>query len=911
MPLAAGSRLGPYEIIEPLGKGGMGEVYRARDSKLGREVAIKVLPEELSRDEARLARFEREARVLASLNHPAIASIYGVEESAGRTALVLELVEGPTLAERIAKGPLPLDEAVAVARQIAEALEAGHEAGVIHRDLKPSNVKVKDGGTVKVLDYGLAKALETNAATEPSNLSQSPTLTRQGTALGVILGTAAYMSPEQARGKRADVRADIWAFGTVLFEMLTGKPLFTGDTVSDVLGAVLRDELDWSRLPDDAPEPIRRLLRRCLTRDPARRLPHIGAARLELDEAVATPEKSSPRGTDRSRLWIGAVGAALGLLAGLGLYGILAAPASPPSPIRASIALPPGTQLAFGPSARNPMALSPDGSTLAFVTAPVGTALDLRNEHPRETRIYVRRLDSGETTPLRDTEGAMHLFFSPDGRSIGFFAQGELKTISVTGGAPVRICPVSNPWGAVWTEDDRVVFSEPGYREEGGGSGLFVVSAHGGERSVYSTPDPLRGEIDHEFPTALPGSSDLLVTMWVEKAYPNARVGLLPAGGGPVTHLFEGGSNAHAFREYLVYARTPQLLAVAFDAKTRRLTGNPQVILDDVLGEPNYLTPQFTLSPSGVLIWAAGESAGSGKLFRLQGEGSPRLELLVSDARVREGHMFPGGSLVALNVTEANDAVYAYDTRTEILTRVTSQLAASGVAAPDDDAVFYSSAQGFFRQDLRRQDPAIIWNETGDLTSISADAIYLAYSYVETGKSDSDIGILDVRAARGRPFLATPAIERNPMFSPTSPVIAYVSDDMQQAEVWLQRFDPKDAQPVTDAPVRVSRDGGSRPFWSADGRSLYFTSGNERLMAAKLETTPKISVARPVEVLDLGPSLLSTAGIGRLDVFGQDGDGRFLAVGVPPIQSITQLEAIFHFRPELVNGSARSRRAPP
>jgi serine/threonine-protein kinase len=685
----------------------------------------------------------------------------------------------------------------------------------------------------------------------------------------------------------------------VLFEMLTGKPLFAGETVSDVLGAVLRDELDWSRLPDDTPEPIRRLLRRCLTRDPARRLPHIGAARLELEDVLASPEKSSPRRTDSSRLWIGAAGAALGLLAGLGIYRIFVISPSPPLPIRASIALPPGTELAVGPSARSQMALSPDGSTLAFVAAPVGTALgsDVWNPDQRRTGIYVMRLESGETRLLRDTEGAMHVFFSPDGGSLGFFARGELKTISVAGGAPVAICPVANPWGAVWTEDDRILFSDPQYEE--GGTGLFVVSARGGERSVYSTPDLSRGEVDHEFPATVPGSSDLLITMWVKKNYANARVGLLPASGGPATHLFEGGSNAQAFGDYLVYARTPQLLAVPFDARKGRLTGTPRVLLDGVLGEPTYSTPQFALSPSGVLVWAEGETPGSGKLFRLLPESSPRLEPLVSDVRVFHGTLFPGGRVVALEaVAEAGDDVYAYDTETELLTRVSSGMGGSGTLAPDEDALFYTSPQGLVRQDLNRQDPALIWNESErlNLTSVSPDALYLAYDYLETGRSDSDIGILDVRAAPGRPFLASPAVERGAMFSPAHPWIAFESDRTGRVEIWLQRFDPNEAQPTNDAPVRVSRDGGSRPFWSSGGRTLFFTSPDDRLMAAKLEARPEISVARPVEVLDLGPALLSTAGIGRLDVFGQDGDGRFLAVGFPPIPSITRLEAIFHFQ---------------
>ena len=363
MPLAAGTKLGPYEITAPIGKGGMGEVYRARDTKLGRDVAIKVLPEELAEDEERVARFEREAKLLASLNHPNIASIYGLEETDGPTALVLELVEGPTLAERIEEGPIPVDEALHIARQMADALESGHEAGVVHRDLKPANVKLKEDGTVKVLDYGLAKALEGDATGGgDSELSQSPTLTRQGTQMGVILGTAAYMSPEQAKGKRVDERTDVWAFGAVVYEMLTGTRAFAGEDVSDTLAAVLRAEPDLDALPPETPAALRRTLQLCLTKDVKKRVRDIGDVRLALEGAFETEVVAAdvPRGR---RVWLVAALAALaGLTGGLAIRSA-SAPKATHTPMRLNLSVPPGLL-----SIDRAVAISRDGRRVAYAT---------------------------------------------------------------------------------------------------------------------------------------------------------------------------------------------------------------------------------------------------------------------------------------------------------------------------------------------------------------------------------------------------------------------------------------------------------------------------------------------------------------------------------------------------------------
>ncbi|MBI3694947.1 MAG: serine/threonine-protein kinase [Acidobacteria bacterium] len=484
MPISAGTRLGPYEIVASLGAGGMGEVYRARDARLGRDVALKVLPEVFAKDAERMARFEREAQVLASLNHPNIAALYGLEESGGVRALVMELVEGPTLAERIEDGPIPIDEALPIARQIAEALEAAHEKGIIHRDLKPSNVKVKADGAVKVLDFGLAKALEDDPAS--SDVRNSPTLSLAATRAGVILGTAAYMPPEQAKGKPVDRRADIWAFGVVLFEMLTGQQLFAGETAGDTLAAVIKDEPKWDRLPESTPPAIRKLLRRCLDRDPRRRLRDIGEARLVIEDVMAgaPAEEPSPRPrvSASPRLavsWVVAGALLISTLVLAFLYFGETPPAervmrySVPAPEKASI---------------HSFAISPDGRYLAIAATAQG-----------KRYLWVRALDALQPQLLPGTEEAANPFWSPDSRWIGFFAQGKLKKIAVSGGPAQTLCDAAAGRGGAWNRDGVILFAPsptgPLFRVSAvGGVPVQVAKAEGGgtHRNPVFLPDGRR-----------------------------------------------------------------------------------------------------------------------------------------------------------------------------------------------------------------------------------------------------------------------------------------------------------------------------------------------------------------------------------------------------------------------------------
>ena len=509
MALERGTRLGPYEVTAPIGAGGMGEVYRARDTKLDRDVALKILREAFTADPDRLARFQQEAKVLASLNHPNIAAIYGLEEADGTRALVLELVEGPTLAERIAHGPLPLDEALPIAKQIAEALEAAHEQGIVHRDLKPANVKVKDDGTVKVLDFGLAKALADHAS--GADLSQ----TREG----VILGTVPYMSPEQARGKPVDKRTDIWAFGCVLYEMLTGRLLFTGATVSDILALVLATEPDWTGLPSTTPSPLRRLLRRCLEKEPKERLQHIGDVRHEIKDALTPPTHDRVESVAIPKL-VATVLLSL-IVGGFAGWSVMRRGPVPPAPItRMSIVLPP-TQARTN-IGRWGVAISPTGTHVVYVA---------------NFQLYLRVLDELEAQPVTGTEGSDPRvpFFSPDGQWIGFFSsrEGALKKVALAGGAAVTLAEVTNPFGASWGADDTIVFGQFG-------QGILRIAGAGGTPEVLVAVD--RPAVAHQPQMLLGGEAVLYTLGGVVGQWDAAQIVVEQVATGERTVVVEGGA---------------------------------------------------------------------------------------------------------------------------------------------------------------------------------------------------------------------------------------------------------------------------------------------------------------------------------------------------------------------------------
>jgi serine/threonine protein kinase len=596
MAITIGSRLGPYEIIAPLGAGGMGEVYRAHDAKLGRDVAIKILPDVFAADPERLARFEREAKTLAALNHPHIAQIYGFEESSGIRALVMELVEGPTLADRIAQGPVPIDEAVAIARQIADALEAAHDQGIVHRDLKPANIKVRGDGTVKVLDFGLAKALDPAGPSSAAAMN-SPTLTVHATQLGMILGTAAYMAPEQARGRSADRRADIWAFGVVCFEMLTGKRAFEGEEISDTLASVLKEDPDWAALPPDLPASLRRLLRRCLEKDPHRRLSAIGDARLELDERdEIRGERPTVRAVPSRVPWIVAAAASLvGIVAVTMLVASALRSAAPSVVTRFSIV--PSENTALYPDATTAV-VSPDGRTVVLVTGDVtfGSASHL-------TGFWLRSVDSLKARPLAGTEGGYLPFWSPDSQQIAFFTTDrKLKKIAVDGGHIEEICDAPDGRGGTWSSAGTIVFAPVN------AGPLMRVAAAGGTPEAATAIEAGRGETGHRFPVFLPDGDHFLYAA-VPPRTDGFDIFIGALSGSSRDLLLSAAQSTPAFAEpgYLLFVRKGGLVVQRFDPRRRMLSGEPVSIEDapGAVGDGYIAGPAVSASTNGTLAYLA------------------------------------------------------------------------------------------------------------------------------------------------------------------------------------------------------------------------------------------------------------------------------------------------------------------
>jgi serine/threonine-protein kinase len=610
MSLAPGARLGPYEILSAIGAGGMGEVYRALDSRLNRNVAIKILPDAFASDGDRLARFQREAHVLASLNHPNIAQIYGLEQSGDRSALILELIDGHTLADRIAHGPIPLDEALALAGQIADALEAAHEHGIIHRDLKPANIKLTDNGTIKVLDFGLAKALASEASS--TNLSMSPTITSPSlmTGRGVILGTAAYMSPEQARGKAVDRRTDIWAFGCVLFEMVTGRRAFDGEDVSDTLAAILRGEPDWNHLPPATPTAIRRLLERCLEKDRKKRIADIADVRFELDEnrVAATPTVSAVT-TVRWRILVATfIGIVVGAFATYSMTrNWRGADPSAALLTRSFINVAPADQLradafdgatAGGHPSRTTLALSPDGRVLVFSATKDGSQ-----------QLFLRAMDRLEAVPIAGTENGRSPFFSPNGDWIGFWSNGSLRKIPLSGGAATAICQTAAIMGASWSTEDSIMFAKAG-------GGLFEVPASGGSPREITKLDRSKGETSHRLPYVLPGSRAVLftVTRTLLPTWDDTTIAVQNLDTGERKTLVEGGADArYVSSGHLVYMRRGTLMAVPFSVQNLSVSSGSVTILGGVMQSANLPNNgldsgagQFATSASGTLAYVPG-----------------------------------------------------------------------------------------------------------------------------------------------------------------------------------------------------------------------------------------------------------------------------------------------------------------
>jgi eukaryotic-like serine/threonine-protein kinase len=830
-----GQTITHYRIVQKLGAGGMGEVYRAQDTNLNRQVAIKVLPDLFSGDPERLARFEREAQLLASLNHPKIAMIFGLERVERELLLVMELVEGPTLAERLEKGPLPVEEALEIGRRIAEGIEAAHEKGIIHRDLKPANIKITPEGNVKILDFGLAKAM--TGETEAVNASQSPTITAAMTRPGVILGTAAYMSPEQARGMMVDKRADIWAFGVVLFETLAGQTCFTGDTITDLLAAVVRAEPNWSKLPAGMPPRVRDLLRRCLTKDRKQRLRDIGDARLELEEVLAGEpanrldapvgnRSANAAGVSRREMgsWALAILALIAVtwlwVAGTGKQAV------PERPIVSHI-LPPADSISCF---RDGFAVSPDGRKIAF------SALSSKGER----LLWVRDLGRAESVPLKGTNDAIYPFWSPDSKSIGFYANGELKRIDSEGGPATLLCRASiKGSSASWGSAGTILFWT--------GTGLARVSQDGGEPVSISAPECWQPSFlgdGNGFVFAGAKDSRLLAF--------SATVGLPDR-----QTIIQGFTDVYGIQwagaDWFMLHRHKErtLFAQRADLKGGKVVGSPTLIAERV-PFPNDV-PSFSVSPAGLAAYvtnppeALNDFASRLTWFDRQGHEVGTLGDTRGYWRVR---ISPGGRQVAVN---PDNDIWLYDVTTGNINRLTREMDA-GLWA-DSPIWSWHNDHLLARVDkggaTTIRDYSVSGGPAYDLdikpgnfgpTDWSNDGRYLLIDQSEPNSDSSDLAFYDFIDKRLKSFLSTPAYESSGILSPDGHWIAYVSNKTGTSEVYVQPF------PGGGKEMRVSFTGGMHPRWCRDGKELVFLTSDWRVMAAEVKLQPSLEISAPVEL---------------------------------------------------------------
>jgi eukaryotic-like serine/threonine-protein kinase len=891
MPLTAGTRFGAYEILVAIGAGGMGEVYKARDTKLGRDVAIKVLSSSLVSDPDRIARFEREAQVLASLNHPNIAHLYGFEE--GPTAfLVMELVDGPTLAELIsghgqtapaaasgggAPRALSIEDTIAIARQIAEALEVAHDAGIVHRDLKPANIKVRDDGTVKVLDFGLAKAMAADSTS--SSLENSPTLTARATQMGVILGTAAYMAPEQAKGKVVDRRADIWAFGVVVHEMLTGDRTFKGEDMSDTLAAVLRQEVQWSALPATTPPRLKRLLERCLDRDVKTRLRDIGEARIELAKIQAGTTAAGVAATGaavaappRSRVMHWVLGALAGLaLASFGGWTIVQwMPAPPAQLMRFSFV--PSTTSPLSTSFSTPdrvLAISPDGKHLAYVTG--------------DGALVVRAIDSLETEPIRGIAGARAPFFSPDGKWIGYFqGSAELRKVSVTGGPSILLCPISAPpRGASWGSDDVIVFATADAN-----TGLATVPAGGGEPKVISKANPAKGEGDHLHPAVLPGGAILFTITPQGGQVENAQVAVLDQKTGAVKTLVRGGSQAEYVEPgYLVYGAAGSLRAVRLDVKRLEVTSDPVPVVEQV-AMTAAAAAEFSISRTGTLVYLPGGLDSQSAVRTMAWiDRKGQEEAIKAEPRAYFGlRLSPDGTRLALDIRDQKSDIWVWHLARGTLTPLTFDPAIDShpVWTPDSRRVVFASSRAG-SQNLYWQ-AADGTGEPERLTtadhpqfssSISPDGARLLLT--DRGATD-DLGLLSMDKRQYSALVQTSSAERNPEVSPDGKWVAYESAESTPAQVYVRPF--PDVNGGKWQMSTMATGGGVKPVWAPNGRELFFVGGSgsdTALYAVPIPTTPA-NAGNPVKLFNVQnmPGQLN----GRFYDVSRDGQ-RFVVIKSP------------------------------
>jgi serine/threonine protein kinase/Tol biopolymer transport system component len=899
MPLAPGALVGPYEIVSPLGAGGMGEVYRARDRRLQRDVAIKVLPEHLAGDRDRLARLEREAQMLAALNHTHIAQIYGLEQSAGMRALVLELVEGETLAERIAHGlgrrrpeseggPMGLDEAIAIAKQIAQALEAAHEQGIVHRDLKPANVKITPAGVVKVLDFGLAKLSEAaSSAGSSSSMSLSPTLTSPAfvrhradeagvTGVGEILGTAAYMAPEQARGRVADKRSDVWAFGCVFYEMLTGRRAFQGEDVTDTLASILKSPPDWSALPPDVPPAIRTLLQRCLEKDRAARVGDIAVARFALEEArslgdssIVLPNLTKPPAPGRSVPGLLAMAAvtivACAALAAAATYWLTKS--APPRVSRFEV-VPLASQMLVEPPGTN-IALSPDGSTLVYHAEVGGTP-----------QLSMRRIGELDPTPIRGTELGLNPAISPDGTRLVFTTTTQMKVLSLAGGPPTVIAELERAvQGTTWV-GDTIVFGMAG-------AGLFKVPAGGGRPENVAKLDESANETDYRWPTAVPDTDLVLYTVYGTGGPRQARIVARNLETGATKVVVEGGNAPIYTRSgHLLYAAIPAtLMAVPFDVDSLSLTGSPVPVLEGFAVVKGTGAVNLAVAGDGTLAY----SRGAGGVFQggagfqwISRAGKP-LEAVASNVSgPRYPRISPDGRWLVVTIGAANQGqLWMIDlTGTSQPRQLTFKAHnVMPIWSADGKSIAFTSdrdgQRNLFRiaADGSELEPTRLATSRNEQSPSAWSLDGQTLLYEEGFNTRGDLMMLSLKDGKASPWLKTEFDEADASLSPNGQWVAYVSDQTGRPEVWVRPF------PGPGAPVRVSSDGGAEPHWARNGTDLFYQSGR-KMLAAGVSYRESAIEFTPSQILFEGGFVPYDGNVPR--TYDVAKDGRFLMIREAP-----------------------------
>jgi eukaryotic-like serine/threonine-protein kinase len=885
MALPPGTRLGAYEIVGLIGAGGMGEIYRAVDTRLERHVAVKVLPEAVASDPERIARFQREAKVLASLNHPHIASLFGLEDSSGRHFLTMELVEGETLADWIARGPMPLDEALPIARQIAEALEAAHERGIVHRDLKPANIKVRPDGTVKVLDFGLAKALTPEPGETPLTLSNSPTITGPvgATGVGILLGTAAYMSPEQAKGRPVDKRTDIWAFGCVLFEMVMGKRCFDGEDTTETLAAVVKDEPAWHALPPDVPIPIRALLRRCLEKDRARRLGDVTTASFVIGELVPLSQEAvrTDQRSAKHRLLTAARYMVAMLIASIVTTAIawtLLRRPEAPRVSRLELTTSGAALLNRNPNSKH-VAIADDGSRVVYVGTHPNIAVP---------NLFTRRMDQLEATLLAD-EGVFP-FIDPGGEWVGFVSRRTIRKVPVTGGPSVEIATLDGGFrGAAWGPDGTIIFS--------GGStpGLARISSAGGEPQVLTRPNPAAGEGPHILPALLPDGRGVLFTIVTSMAQPNsaasqvAVLDLRTPNAAPKILIRGGGDARYVSTGHLVYVAGDTVRAVPFDLERLEVQGRAPISLPLPAAIVTGVAGDFDIADDGTVVYVPETPIAAPQRTLTWVDRKGTEEAVPVPARA---YLYPrissDGARVALDIRAEESDIWVWDLVRRNLTRVTKEPGVDRTPVWDADGQHL-----FFSSD--REGPPSIWRQRSDgggsaerLTAPQAAAHFATdFSAVRRrlvlheGGTSAAFG--DVMTVRLDPKTTTPVVEpfakssageTNGTLSPDGRWLAYQSNDSGEWAIYVK--------PLLDANgglrTTVSTDGGTQPRWSTSGRELFYLSPRNEMMAVQVATNgDKWSAPQPARLFDASSYFLGNVGW-FLVMYDVAKDGRFLMI---------------------------------